>query len=72
MVVQMKTVYDIQQLLKRYGTFIYTGDRLGDLELMEMELDELYQLKFVQMKDYQQAKMLLKKEKRLIMDKRGE
>ncbi|MBP2078193.1 YqgQ family protein [Oceanobacillus polygoni] len=68
----MKTVYDIQQLLKRYGTFIYTGDRLGDLELMEMELDELYQLKFVQMKDYQQAKMLLKKEKRLIMDKRGE
>ncbi|MBR3118744.1 YqgQ family protein [Oceanobacillus profundus] len=68
----MKNVYDIQQLLKRYGSFIYTGDRLGDLELMEMELDELYQMKFVQISEYQNAKMVLKKEKRLIMDKRGE
>lgn len=72
MVVLMKNVYDIQQLLKRYGSFIYTGDRLGDLELMEMELDELYQMKFVQILEYQNAKMVLKKEKRLIMDKRGE
>ncbi len=72
MVVLMKNVYDIQQLLKRYGSFIYTGDRLGDLELMEMELDELYQMKFVQISEYQNAKMVLKKEKRLIMDKRGE
>ncbi|WP_339228123.1 YqgQ family protein [Oceanobacillus sp. FSL K6-2867] len=68
----MKNVYDIQQLLKRYGTFIYTGDRLGDLELMEMELDELYQMMFVQIADYQNAKLILKKEKRLIINKRGE
>lgn len=61
MVVLMKNVYDIQQLLKRYGSFIYTGDRLGDLELMEMELDELYQMKFVQISEYQNAKMVLKK-----------
>lgn len=72
MVVLMKNVYDIQQLLKRYGTFIYTGDRLGDLELMEMELDELYQMMFVQIADYQNAKLILKKEKRLIINKRGE
>ncbi|NAP01271.1 DUF910 family protein [Halomonas sp. MG34] len=32
----MKTIYDVQQLLKRYGSFVYTGDRLGDLELMEI------------------------------------
>ncbi len=36
----MKSVYDIQQLLKKFGTIIYVGDRLGDLELMEMEIKE--------------------------------
>lgn len=59
----MKTIYDIQQLLKRYGTFIYTGDRIGDLNLMEMEVDELYQMKFIEIKEYQMAKLLLKREK---------
>ena len=39
----MKTVYDVQQLLKKFGTIIYIGDRLADLELMEEELKQLYQ-----------------------------
>ncbi|HEY2421367.1 MAG TPA: YqgQ family protein, partial [Neobacillus sp.] len=34
----MKTVYEIQQYLKQYGTIIYIGDRVADLELMEAEL----------------------------------
>lgn len=59
----MNSIYDLQQLLKRYGTFIYTGDRLGDIELIEMEIDELYRMKFIEIKDYQTAKLLLKKEK---------
>lgn len=59
----MNSIYDLQQLLKRYGTFIYTGDRLGDMELIEMEIDELYRMKFIEIKDYQTAKLLLKKEK---------
>jgi len=60
---RMNSIYDLQQLLKRYGTFIYTGDRLGDMELIEMEIDELYRMKFIEIKDYQTAKLLLKKEK---------
>lgn len=59
----MKSIYDIQQLLKRYGTFIYTGDRLGDLDLMEMEIDELYEMKFIETYDYQMAKLLLRRER---------
>ena len=37
----MKTYYDLQQYLKRFGTFIYIGDRLAELELMETEIREL-------------------------------
>lgn len=60
----MKNVYDIRMLLKRYGTFIYSGDRIGDLDLMEMELDELHQLKFISNDTYINSKLLLSKEKR--------
>ena len=34
-VMKMRTIYDVQQLLKRFGTIIYIGDRLADLELIE-------------------------------------
>ena len=37
----MKTLYDVQQLLKTYGTFIYLGDRASDIAMMMLELDEL-------------------------------
>lgn len=60
----MKNVYDIRMLLKRYGTFIYSGDRIGDLVLMETELDELYQLKFITNDIYVTGKLILSKEKR--------
>ncbi|MBS4222429.1 YqgQ family protein [Lederbergia citrea] len=38
----MKTVYDVQQMLKKFGIFVYVGDRIADLELMESEIKELY------------------------------
>lgn len=57
----MKTVYDVQQLLKNFGIFIYTGDRKGDLELMEMEIAELYNSKVIRLYDYQQSIMILRK-----------
>jgi uncharacterized protein YqgQ len=58
----MKTIYDVQQLLKRYGTFVYTGDRLGDLELMDMELTELHKWDFISVEDSTMAKLLLRSE----------
>jgi len=59
----VKTVFDVQQLLKRFHTFIYTGDRIGDLELMEMEVVDLHKLEFISNEDYIQARLILKKEK---------
>ncbi|MFD2630829.1 YqgQ family protein [Oceanobacillus kapialis] len=68
----MKTVYDVQQLLKRYGSFIYTGDRLGDLELMDMELTELYKWNFISNQDYTFAKLLLRKQMEQLKKETGE
>lgn len=38
----MKTLYDVQQLLKHYGVVVYVGKRLYDIELMKLELKSLY------------------------------
>ncbi|MBU8905734.1 YqgQ family protein [Desertibacillus haloalkaliphilus] len=58
----MKTIMDIQQLLKRFGTIIYTGDRLSDFTLMEEELRELYQWEMIDSQTFQQALLLLRTE----------
>ncbi|MED3553776.1 YqgQ family protein [Cytobacillus praedii] len=65
----MKTIYDIQQLLKRFGTIIYIGDRVADLELMEEEIKELYKAGFIDPKDYQTAILLLRHEAQLLREK---
>lgn len=58
----MKTIYDIQQFLKNYGTIIYIGDREADLELMASELKELYDSHLIDVKDYQMAILLIRNE----------
>lgn len=67
----MRTIYDVQQLLKKFGTVIYVGDRLADLQLMEAELKELYQSQLVEVRDYQMALLLLRQEIQKEKDKRG-
>ena len=58
----MNTIYDVQQLLKKFGTIIYIGDRIADLELMEEEIKQLYQSNLIETKDYQMAILLLRQE----------
>ncbi len=58
----MKTVLDVRNLLKKFGVFIYTGDRIGDLELMQAELKDLYEVKLIDVMTYQNAIVILKKE----------
>lgn len=65
----MKTIYDIQQFLKQYGTLIYVGDRVATLELMEDEIKELYNSQLIERKDFQSAIMLLRHEIRLEKEK---
>lgn len=65
----MKNIYEIQQFLKRFGTFIYVGDRVADLELMESELKELYQAQFIEPREYQTALLILRQEIQLQKEK---
>ncbi len=65
----MKTIYDIQQLLKRFGSYIYIGDRIADLELMETEIKELYSSQLIDTADFQAAIMLLRHQIRLEREK---
>jgi uncharacterized protein YqgQ len=58
----VNSIYDIQQLLKKYGTVIYIGKRLYDLQLMEDELKELYQSQLVDPKEFQTALLIIRHE----------
>lgn len=58
----MNSVYDVTQLLKRFGIFVYTKDRLADLEMMEEEIKELYRMQMIEVKEYQLALLLLRQE----------
>ncbi|WP_345893212.1 YqgQ family protein [Ferdinandcohnia quinoae] len=66
----MKTIYDVMQFLKKYGTIIYIGDRLADLQLMEDEMNELYNSQLIEQKDHQMALFLLRQEIVKEMEKR--
>lgn len=68
----MKTIFDVQQLLKRYGVFVYIGNRVADLQLMELELKELYQSQFVKPKEYQMALLLLRQQTAIEKEKEKE
>ncbi|WP_080845110.1 YqgQ family protein [Cytobacillus gottheilii] len=65
----MNTIYDIQQLLKKFGIFIYIGDRIADLELMEAEIQELYDSLLIEPQQYQSAILLLRHEAQLLKEK---
>ncbi|WP_144511085.1 YqgQ family protein [Bacillus sp. FJAT-22090] len=58
----MNSVYDVMQLLKRFGIYVYTKDRLADLEMMEEEIKELYRMQIIEATDFQIALLLLRQE----------
>ncbi len=63
--VSMKTLYDVQQLLKHFGIFVYVGKRLWDIELMAIELDNLYKADAIDKQVFLSAKLVLTREHRI-------
>lgn len=59
----MKTLYDVMQLLKNFGVFIYTGERQADLDLMEDELRDLYRSGLIAPDDFASALLVLRSER---------
>lgn len=51
----------VTQILKRFGTFIYTGNRLDDIAIMETELEDLYEWKLISEEDFIKSKLILKR-----------
>jgi uncharacterized protein YqgQ len=64
MVVDKMKVFDVQQILKRFGTVIYTGNRLGDIELMIEEIKELHETKLLEASQFQEVMLVLQSERR--------
>lgn len=58
----MKTLYDVQQLLKKYGVLVHVGKRIWDIELMAIELDNINKSGLIDKHDYLVAKMILSRE----------
>ncbi|WP_295728675.1 YqgQ family protein [uncultured Limosilactobacillus sp.] len=58
----MRTLYDVQQLLKRFDVFVYVGKRLWDIELMALEIDNLYRVRVIDKAIFLQAKLVLNRE----------
>jgi len=59
-----RTLYDVQQLLKRYGTYVHLGKRMWDIELMFIEVKRLYEGGMIDKKTFIDAQLVLKAEHR--------
>ena len=68
----MKTLYDVQQLVKQFGVVVYLGKRLYDIEMMKIELEALYQNALIDKENYLIAEMILRREHRIEMEKENE
>lgn len=68
----MRTLYDVQQLLKQFGIIVYLGKRLYDIEMMKIELEALYQNGLIDKDNYLSAEMILRREHRIEMEKENE
>lgn len=60
----MTNLYDVQQLLKRFGIYVYLGKRSWDIELMMIELKKLHENGLIERTEYLPALLVLKQEHR--------
>lgn len=67
----MKTLFDVQQLLKHFGIYIYIGKRLYDIEMMKIELQRLFDNGLIEKNDYLNAELILRREHRIELEKEG-
>lgn len=59
-----RTLYDVQQLLKRFGTYVHLGKRIWDIELMSIELKNIYNNEMIDKQTFISASLVLKSEHR--------
>ncbi|GAF39697.1 hypothetical protein FC83_GL000849 [Agrilactobacillus composti DSM 18527 = JCM 14202] len=62
---KFRNLYDVQQLLKRFGIFVHLGNRLWDIELMHEELRKIHDARLIDDQVFRSAALVLKREHRL-------
>lgn len=60
----MKDFLGVIHLLKRFGIYIYTGNKADDIELMLEEVKELYENSLIMKDDYLKAILMLREERK--------
>ncbi|HGC8117577.1 TPA: YqgQ family protein [Streptococcus agalactiae] len=65
----MKVLFDVQNLLKKFGIYVYISKRLYDIEVMKIELQRLYDNGLISRDDYLKAELILRREHRLELEK---
>lgn len=58
----MNDYFSVLQLLKRFGIYVYTGDRKADIEMIQSEVKDLFDNGLLMQEDYLQALLILRKE----------
>ncbi|MEC3835097.1 hypothetical protein CHCC14821_1887 [Bacillus paralicheniformis] len=58
----MKTVYDVQLLLKQFGCYVYFGDRELELEYMMDELKEMFLSNLIEKEQWLKGVSILQNE----------
>ncbi len=68
----MESLYDVQQLLKQFGIYVYVGKRIYDIELMQIELKNLYESRVIDRETYLQGWGILKREHHIEESREGD
>ncbi|MDR2832528.1 MAG: YqgQ family protein [Streptococcaceae bacterium] len=61
----METLYDVQQLLKKFGIYVYLGKRIYDIELIEIEVKNLHNAHLIDDETYTKIRLILRREHRI-------
>lgn len=55
----MNNLYDVQQLLKKFGYIIYFKNEEDQLEMMEQEIKAMYQSMLIDKETFLQARLII-------------
>lgn len=55
----MNNLYDVQQLLKKFGYIIYFKNEDNQLEMMEQEIKDLYKSMLISKETFLQARLII-------------
>nr|WP_263313172.1 YqgQ family protein [Mammaliicoccus sp. Marseille-Q6498] len=55
----MENLYDVQQLLKKFGYIIYFKDEEDRLEMMEQEIKAMYKAMLISKETFLQARLII-------------